>query len=222
MSKFIKADSFASQLKNTKLNKKNYVELYKKSIEDNDVFWDEVAQRISWKKKYEKVKEVNYEGNVSIKWYLKGELNACYNCLDRHLQKKGDKVAIVWEGDDPNESKKITYKELYSEVCKFSNALKNLGIKKGDVITIYMPMIPEAAIAMLSCARIGAIHSVVFGGFSADSLADRINDCNSSLIITADYGIRGGKKIPLKENADKAANKASCLKKKNSSEKNRR
>ena len=213
MSKILKADSFVSHLKNTKLNKEKYEELYKKSIENNDVFWDEIAQRISWKKKYEKVKEVNYRDKVSIKWYLKGELNACYNCLDRHLPTRGDKVAIIWEGDDPNESKKITYKELYIEVCKFSNALKNSGVTKGDVVTIYMPMIPEAAIAMLACARIGAIHSVVFGGFSADSLADRINDCDSNLIITADFGIRGGKKIPLKENADKAAEKASCLKK---------
>jgi len=213
MNKILKVDSFTSYLKNTKLNKEKYEELYKKSIENNDVFWDEIAQRISWKKKYEKVKEVNYRGKVSIKWYLKGELNACYNCLDRHLKKKGDKVAIIWEGDDPNESKKITYKELYIEVCKFSNALKNSGVTKGDVVTIYMPMIPEAAVAMLACARIGAIHSVVFGGFSPDSLADRINDCDSNLIITSDFGIRGGKKIPLKENADIAAEKAPCLKK---------
>ena len=213
MNKIIKASSFASHLKNTKLNKEKYEELYKQSIENNDDFWNEIAQRISWKKKYEKVKEVNYHDKVSIKWYLKGELNACYNCIDRHLQKKSDKIAIIWEGDDPNDSKKITYKELYIEVCKFSNALKSSGVKKGDVVTIYMPMIPEAAIAMLACARIGAIHSVVFGGFSADSLADRINDCDSNLIITADFGIRGGKKIPLKENADKAAEKASCLKK---------
>tara|TARA_Y100000590_G_scaffold388726_1_gene463293 strand:+ start:1488 stop:3428 length:1941 start_codon:yes stop_codon:yes gene_type:complete len=213
VSKLIKADSFSSHLKSTKLNKEKYQELYKNSIENNDKFWDEVAQRISWKKKYEKVKEVNYKNKVSINWYLKGELNVCYNCIDRHLQKRGDKIAIVWEGDDPNESKKISYKELYTEVCKFSNALKNLGVKKGDVVTIYMPMIPEAAFAMLACARIGAIHSVVFGGFSSDSLADRINDCDSSLIITSDFGIRGGKKIPLKENADKASNKASCLKK---------
>jgi len=213
MNKILKADGFVSHLRNTKLNKEKYEKLYKESIENNDDFWNKIAQRINWKKKYEKVKEVNYRDKVSIKWYLKGELNACYNCLDRHLQKRGDKVAIIWEGDDPNESKKITYKELYIEVCKFSNALKSAGVKKGDVVTIYMPMIPEAAVAMLACARIGAIHSVVFGGFSADSLADRINDCDSNLIITADFGIRGGKKIPLKENADKAAEKASCLKK---------
>ena len=213
MSDIFKADSFVTNLKNTKLNKKKYDELYKKSIENNDEFWNEVAQRISWKKNYEKIKEVNYKKNVSIKWYLKGELNACYNCVDRHLQERGNKIAIIWEGDNPKDSKKITYKELYLEVCKFSNALKNIGTKKGDVVTIYMPMIPEAAYAMLACARIGAIHSVVFGGFSSESLADRINDCDSNLIITADYGVRGGKKIPLKENADKAAVKAPCLKK---------
>ena len=213
MNKILNADSFASHLKNTKLNKEKYEKLYKQSIENNDDFWNEIAQRISWKKKYEKVKEVNYRDKVSIKWYLKGELNVCYNCIDRHLQRRGDKAAIIWEGDDPNESKKITYKELYTEVCKFSNALKSSGVKKGDVVTIYMPMIPEAAVAMLACARIGAVHSVVFGGFSADSLADRIIDCDSNLIITADFGIRGGKKIPLKENSDKAAEKAFCLKK---------
>ena len=213
MSDIFKADSFVTNLKNTKLNKKKYDELYKKSIENNDEFWNEVAQRISWKKNYEKIKEVNYKKNVSIKWYLKGELNACYNCVDRHLQERGNKIAIIWEGDNPKDSKKITYKELYLEVCKFSNALKNIGTKKGDVVTIYKPMVPEAAYAMLACARIGAIHSVVFGGFSSESLADRINDCDSNLIITADYGVRGGKKIPLKENADKAAVKAPCLKK---------
>tara|TARA_B100001123_G_scaffold397544_1_gene480858 strand:- start:69 stop:2009 length:1941 start_codon:yes stop_codon:yes gene_type:complete len=213
MNKILKADIFTSHLKNTKLNKEKYKELYKRSIDNNDDFWNEIATRITWKKKYEKIKEVNYQDKVSIKWYLKGELNACYNCLDRHLPKRGDKIAIIWEGDNPSESKKITYKELYVEVCKFSNVLKSLGIKKGEVVTIYMPMIPEAAIAMLACARIGAIHSVVFGGFSADSLADRINDCDSSLMITADFGIRGGKQIPLKENADKAAKSAACLKK---------
>ena len=212
MSKLIKTSNFAKVLKGTKLNKEKYEKLYKESIENTDEFWDKVAKRIDWKKPYEKVKEVNYSDNVSIKWFLKGELNICYNCVDRHLQTKGDKIAIIWEGDDPKDSKKITYKELYKEVCKFSNVLKERGIKKGDCVTIYLPMIPEATIAMLACARVGAIHSVVFGGFSPDSLADRINDCDSTLIITADEGIRGGKKIPLKDNADKAANKAPCLK----------
>ena len=212
MTKLIKTSNFDKVLKGTKLNKEKYEKLYKESIENNDEFWDKVAKRIDWKKSYEKVKEVNYNDNISIKWFLKGELNICYNCVDRHLQTKGDKIAIIWEGDDPKDSKKITYKELYKEVCKFSNVLKDRGIKKGDCVTIYLPMIPEATIAMLSCARVGAIHSVVFGGFSPDSLADRINDCDSTLIITADEGIRGGKKIPLKDNADKAADKAPCLK----------
>ena len=212
MTKLIKTDNFEKVLKGTKLNKEKYEKLYKESIENNDEFWDKVAKRIDWKKSYEKVKEVNYNDNISIKWFLKGELNICYNCVDRHLQTKGDKIAIIWEGDDPKDSKKITYKELYKEVCKFSNVLKDRGIKKGDCVTIYLPMIPEATIAMLACARVGAIHSVVFGGFSPDSLADRINDCDSTLIITADEGIRGGKKIPLKDNADKAADKAPCLK----------
>ena len=212
MTKLIKTSNFDKVLKGTKLNKEKYEKLYKESIENNDEFWDKVAKRIDWKKSYEKVKEVNYNDNISIKWFLKGELNICYNCVDRHLQTKGDKIAIIWEGDGPKDSKKITYKELYKEVCKFSNVLKDRGIKKGDCVTIYLPMIPEATIAMLACARVGAIHSVVFGGFSPDSLADRINDCDSTLIITADEGIRGGKKIPLKDNADKAADKAPCLK----------
>ena len=212
MDKLIKTNNFDKFLKGTKLNKEKYKELYKQSIENTEEFWDKVAKRIDWKKPYESIKEVNFKDKVSIKWFLKGELNVCYNCVDRHLQTKGDKIAILWEGDDPKDSKKITYKELYREVCKFSNVLKNQGIKKGDCVTIYLPMIPEAAIAMLACSRIGAIHSVVFGGFSPDSLADRINDCDSTLIITADEGIRGGKTIPLKDNADKAAEKASCLK----------
>ena len=212
MIKLIKTDNFSKVLKGTKLNKEKYEELYKESIENTEEFWNKVAKRIDWKKPYENVKEVNFNDKISIKWFLKGELNVCYNCVDRHLQTKGNKIAIIWEGDDPKNSKKITYKELYKEVCKFSNVLKERGIKKGDCVTIYLPMIPEATVAMLACARIGAIHSVVFGGFSPDSLADRINDCDSTLIITADEGIRGGKTIPLKDNADKAAEKAPCLK----------
>ena len=211
--KIIKTNNFSKYLQGTKLDKEKYNTLYKESIENPEKFWDEVANRIDWKKKYETIKEASFKDNVSIKWFLKGELNVCFNCLDRHLQTKGDKIAIIWEGDDPKESKKITYKELYKEVCKFSNVLKEQGIKKGDCVTIYLPMIPEAAIAMLACARIGAIHSVVFGGFSPESLADRINDCDSKMLITADEGIRGGNKIPLKENADNAAEKTSCLKK---------
>ena len=212
MIKLIKTDNFSKVLKGTKLNKEKYEKLYKESIENTEEFWNKVAKRIDWKKPYKNVKEVNFNDKISIKWFLKGELNVCYNCVDRHLQTKGNKIAIIWEGDDPKNSKKITYKELYKEVCKFSNVLKERGIKKGDCVTIYLPMIPEATVAMLACARIGAIHSVVFGGFSPDSLADRINDCDSTLIITADEGIRGGKTIPLKDNADKAAEKAPCLK----------
>ena len=212
MTNLIKTNNFSKFLKGTKLDKEKYKKLYNESIENNEEFWDKVAKRIDWIKPYSNVKEVNFNDNVSIKWYLKGELNVCSNCLDRHLQTRGDKVAILWEGDDPKKSKKITYKELYKEVCKFSNVLKNQGVKKGDCVTIYLPMIPEAAIAMLACSRIGAVHSVVFGGFSPDSLADRINDCDSAIIITADEGTRGGKIIPLKDNADKAAEKAPCLK----------
>ena len=151
--------------------------------------------------------------NLYIKWFEDGTLNASYNCIDRHALSNGDKTAIIWEGDNPNEQKIITYSDLLREVSKFSNVLKELGVKKGDRITIYMPMIPEAAYAMLACTRIGAIHSVVFGGFSPEALAGRINDCNSSLIITADEGIRGGKKIPLKKNTDEALLKAACCKK---------
>ena len=212
MTNLIKTNNFSQFLKGTKLDKEKYKKFYNESIENNEEFWGQVAKRIDWIKPYSSVKEVNFNDNVSIKWFLKGELNVCSNCLDRHLQTRGDKIAILWEGDDPKKSKKITYKELYKEVCKFSNVLKNQGVKKGDCVTIYLPMIPEAAIAMLACSRIGAIHSVVFGGFSPDSLADRINDCDSTIIITADEGIRGGKIIPLKDNADKAAEKAPCLK----------
>ncbi len=212
MTNLIKTNNFSQFLKGTKLDKEKYKKFYNESIENNEEFWGQVAKRIDWIKPYSSVKEVNFNDNVSIKWFLKGELNVCSNCLDRHLQTRGDKIAILWEGDNPKKSKKITYKELYKEVCKFSNVLKNQGVKKGDCVTIYLPMIPEAAIAMLACSRIGAIHSVVFGGFSPDSLADRINDCDSTIIITADEGIRGGKIIPLKDNADKAAEKAPCLK----------
>ena len=156
---------------------------------------------------YTRIKDVSYsEKDLHIKWFYDGTLNVSSNCLDRHLEKRGDQTAIIWEGDDPKEDKRITFKELHSEVCKFANALKELGVKKGDRVTIYMPMIPEAAVAMLACARVGAIHSVVFGGFSPDALAGRIQDCDSSLIITADEGIRGGKPIPLKANTDAALN----------------
>ena len=196
------------------ISESEFQKKYKLSLDKNDDFWAKEAQRIDWIKPFTKIKDVSYElTDLHIKWFYDGYLNASSNCVDRHLEDKGDNVAIIWEGDNPNESKKITYRELYVEVCKFSNALKNNGAKKGDRITIYMPMIPEAAVAMLACARIGAIHSVVFGGFSPDALAGRITDCNSNIIITADEGIRGGKKIPLKDNTDEAIKQCDCVEK---------
>ena len=182
-----------------------YLEMYKHSISDPDGFWGEQGKRLDWMKPFTKVKNTSFDyDNVSIKWYEDGELNVCVNCVDRHLESRGDQTAIIWEGDDPEVDKHITYKELHEEVCKLSNAMKDLGVKKGDRITIYMPMVPEAAYAMLACARLGAIHSIVFGGFSPDALAGRIEDCRSNFVITADEGLRGGKPIPLKENTDKA------------------
>ena len=182
-----------------------YNDWYQNSFKNNEEFWNEHGKRIDWIKPYSKVKNVNYhKSDFCIKWYEDGSLNASSNCIDRHLKERADQVAIIWEGDDPNDSKLITYKELHEQVCKFSNGLKSLGAKKGDRITIYMPMIPEAAYAMLACTRIGAIHSVVFGGFSPDALAGRISDCESDIIITADEGIRGNKSIPLKANTDAA------------------
>ena len=190
-------------------DKAKYQEMYARSIKDPNGFWAEQAKRIDWIKPFTKVKNTSFDPhNVSIKWFEDGTLNVAYNCVDRHLAKRGDQTAIIWEGDDPKDDKKITYKELHAEVCRFANVLKARGVKKGDRVTIYMPMIPEAAISMLACARIGAIHSVVFGGFSPDSLAGRIEDCKSPIIVTADEGVRGGRKIPLKVNADAAADKA--------------
>ena len=181
-----------------------YRKWYKDSIKDPDKFWGKHGKRIDWFKPYTKVKNASFKGKVSIKWFEDGVTNVAYNCVDRHLKKRGDQVAIIWEGDNPYDDKKITYRELYEHVCRFANVLKAHGVKKGDRVTIYMPMIPEAAYAMLACARIGAIHSVVFGGFSPDSLAGRIEDGKSDFVITADQGLRGGKPIPLKENTDKA------------------
>jgi acetyl-CoA synthetase len=186
-----------------------YQTAYAQSLLDSDTFWGEHGKRIDWMVPYTQISDVSYcKPDVHIKWYEDGTLNASANCLDRHLATKGDKTAILWEGDDPADAQHITYKELHSQVCRFANAMKARGIKKGDRVTIYMPMIPEAAVAMLACTRIGAIHSVVFGGFSPEALAGRIQDCGSTALITADEGIRGGRPIPLKANADRAL--ASC------------
>ena len=190
------------------IDQKTYAAMYQRSVDDPVGFWAEHGRRIDWIRPYTKVKNTSYApGNVSIKWYEDGTLNVCANCVDRHLESRGDQIAIIWEGDDPTQDDKITYLELHDRVCRFANVLKANGVKKGDRVTIYMPMIPEAAYAMLACARIGAVHSVVFGGFSPDSLAGRINDCGSRFIITADEGVRGGKTIPLKANTDEALKK---------------
>ena len=182
-----------------------YFKLYQQSVEDPVGFWGEQGKRIHWFKPYSEVKDVSYgPEDVHIRWFHDGTTNACYNCLDRHLPQKKDDTAIIWEGDEPDQHKHVTYGEAYEEVCRLANVLKNHGVGKGDRVTIYLPMIPEAAYAMLACARIGAIHSVVFGGFSPDSLANRIRDCDSNFVITADEGVRGGRKIPLKKNTDEA------------------
>jgi acetyl-CoA synthetase len=182
-----------------------YQDLYKASVADPVAFWREQGKRIDWLKPYTKIKDVSYDArDLHIRWYEDGSLNVAANCIDRHLAKRADQTAIIWEGDDPKHSKHITYRQLHDEVCKFSNVLKANGVKKGDRVTIYLPMIPEAAYAMLACARIGAVHSVVFGGFSPDSLAGRILDCKSDVVITADEGLRGGKAVPLKVNTDQA------------------
>ncbi|MEZ5890988.1 MAG: acetate--CoA ligase [Xanthobacteraceae bacterium] len=186
-----------------------YKQMYEQSVNDPNGFWAEHAKRIDWFKPFTKVKNTSFDPhNVSIKWFEDGTLNVAHNCVDRHLAKRGDQVAIIWEGDDPKDDKKITYRELHAQVCRFANVLKARGVKKGDRVTIYLPMIPDVAVAMLACARIGAIHSVVFGGFSPDSLAGRIDDARSNIVITADEGIRGGRKIPLKANTDMAADRA--------------
>jgi acetyl-CoA synthetase len=186
------------------VSEKKYFEMYEDSIRNPDRFWAEHGKRIDWIKPFTKVKNTTFDGNVSIKWYEDGTLNAAYNCIDRHLKLRADQTAILWEGDDPKDSRHVSYSELHESVCKLGNVLKSLGVKKGDRVTIYMPMIPEAAFAMLACARIGAVHSVVFGGFSPESLVGRIKDCRSTVIITADEGLRGSRKIPLKANTDEA------------------
>ena len=205
MSDNLKFAPSAEQIKRAHVTNQDYQALYQKSVDDPEGFWREQGQTIEWMKPFSTVSNVSYDKpNVSIKWYEDGTLNAAANCLDRHLETRGDQTAIIWEGDDPNDSKHITYKQLHDEVCQFSNVLKSRGVKKGDRVTIYMPMVPEAAVAMLACARIGAVHSVVFGGFSPDALAGRIQDCESTIVITADEGVRGGKPIPLKANTDAA------------------
>jgi len=202
-------DVSAAWAKRAFVDDAKYQDMYARSIKDPNGFWAEQAKRIDWSKPFTKVKNTSFDPhNVSIKWFEDGKLNVAYNCVDRHLAKRGEQTAIIWEGDDPKNDKKITYKQLHAEVCRFANVLKARGVKKGDRVTIYMPMIPEAAISMLACARIGAIHSVVFGGFSPDSLAGRIEDCKSAVVVTADEGVRGGRKIPLKANTDAACDKA--------------
>ena len=189
-----------------------YLKMYQASVDDPEAFWGEHGKRIDWIKPYSGVKDVDFSNKVHIRWFYDGTLNASANCIDRHLATRGDQTAILWEGDDPKDSKHITYRELYEHVCRLANAMKARGIKKGDVVTIYMPMIPEAAYAMLACARIGAIHSVVFGGFSPDALAGRIQDCDSNCVITADEGVRGGRPVPLKANTDAALEKCPTVK----------
>ena len=187
------------------LTNDEYLSEYKASIDDPDAFWDEKGKILDWIKPYTKVKNSSYDpGHVNIKWFEDGELNVSVNCIDRHLADKADKVALLWEGDSPDQDSKVTYQELYTQVCQFSNALKAQGIKKGDVVCLYMPMTPEAAVAMLACTRIGAVHSIVFGGFSPDAIAGRIIDSNAKLVITADEGRRGGRTVPLKANVDEA------------------
>ncbi|QGW98275.1 acetate--CoA ligase [Aeromonas veronii] len=190
---------------NALLDKGDYAAMYQASVEDPDTFWGEQGKILDWMKPYTKVKNTSYDpSHVSIKWFEDGQLNVSANCLDRHLAERGDKVAIIWEGDNPAEDRKLTYRELHNEVCKFANVLKAQGVHRGDVVCLYMPMVPEAAIAMLACTRIGAVHSIVFGGFSPEALAGRIIDSGSRIVITADEGLRGGRPVPLKKNVDEA------------------
>ena len=187
-------------LRNPLLSKEQYDQMYEESFADKEAFWSMIAhQQLTWFKNFSKVKNTSFDGDVSIKWFEDGELNVRYNCVDRHAEKTPDKIAVIWEGDDPSQSKTFTYKDLKLEVSKFANTLKKMGVQKGDRVTIYLTMIPEVAFAMLACARIGAVHSVIFGGFAPDSIAGRIQDCKSKFVITADEGVRGGKTIPLKK-----------------------
>jgi acetyl-CoA synthetase len=197
----------AERSRDSLCDKSKYQTMYRRSVEDADGFWAEQSRRLDWYKQPTRIKNTSFDGDVSIKWFEDGELNVAHNCLDRHLATRGDQVAIIWEADDPKIDKKITYRELHDRVCRLANVLKDQGVRKGDRVTIYLPMIPEAAYAMLACARIGAVHSVVFGGFSPDSLADRVNDAQAKVVVTCDGGVRGGRAVPLKENVDKALEK---------------
>ncbi|MBP7721159.1 MAG: acetate--CoA ligase [Alphaproteobacteria bacterium] len=200
-------------LKTAAISEGEYHDMYAQSVNDPDKFWGAMAKRLTWIKEPTKIKNTSFNAPVSIKWYEDGILNACFNCVDRHLPAKKDTIALIWEGDEPGDDRKITYGEMKDEICRLANALKSLGVKKGDRVIIYMPMVPEAAFAMLACARIGAVHSVVFGGFSPKSLIDRIGDCGAEIVITADEGRRGGKTIPLKNNIDEALQKCPDVKK---------
>ncbi|BBK45045.1 acetyl-coenzyme A synthetase [Allostella vacuolata] len=187
-----------------RIDEARYKAMYQRSVSDPEGFWAEQGRRLNWIRPYTQVKDVDYTGDVHIRWFYDGTLNACWNCVDRHLPARADQTAILWEGDDPADHKHVTYAEMHEAICRLANVLKARGVKKGDRVTIYMPMIPEAAYAMLACARIGAVHSVVFGGFSPESLIGRIQDCESTVVITADEGLRGGRKVPLKANCDEA------------------
>jgi len=201
-------------LESAKVNEETYSSMYNQSLQNNDDFWTDQAHRIDWIKKFTNIKNIKYsKHDVSIKWFEDGSLNVSYNCIDRHAENNPDKVAIIWEGDNPNQTKKITYKDLLTNVSKAANVLKKIGVKKGDRVTIYLTMIPELAYIMLACARIGAVHSIIFGGFSAESIAGRIKDCKSEYVVTADEGVRGGKTIPLKSTTDKALESCPDVKK---------
>jgi len=192
---------------NALITAEQYQTMYQQSVSDPDAFWGEQGKILDWIKPYSKVKNSSFApGNISIRWYEDGTLNLAANCLDRHLEKRGDHPAIIWEGDDASESKTLTFRQLHNQVCRFANVLLSLGVKKGDVVAIYMPMVPEAAVAMLACARIGAVHSVIFGGFSPEAVAGRVVDSSAKLVITADEGVRAGRPIPLKKNVDDALN----------------